>query len=155
MAAVLEALETSFGKGFYADKVIERLFKANRQWGSRDRGFIAENTYEIVRWWRFLWELYGKEPTLKRKELYRLFGVYWQYKGNELPDWPQFDTVNGLDISGRVAEMKDLAVLESFPEWFHNLATEELGKEWPAIAKELNRPAELLLRTNTLKTTRE
>lgn len=155
VAGVLEALETSFGKGFYADKVIERLFKNNRQWGSRDRGFVAETTYEMVRWWRLLWEIYGKEPTLKRKELYRLLGVYWQFKGNELPDWPQFETVNGLDVKGRLNAITDVAIKESFPEWFHELALKELGNEWPKIAHELNTPAQLILRANTLKTTRE
>ncbi|HAD96769.1 MAG TPA: RNA methyltransferase, partial [Cryomorphaceae bacterium] len=62
----MEALETSFGKNQYVDKVLERLLKSNRKWGARDRAFIAETTYEMVRWWRYLWELYGKEPTLKR-----------------------------------------------------------------------------------------
>jgi hypothetical protein len=56
VAAVVEALESTFGKGFYADKVIERILKQNPKWGVRDRGFIAESTYEIVRWWRLLWE---------------------------------------------------------------------------------------------------
>ena len=102
MAAVIEALETAFGKGYYADKVIERILKQNPKWGVRDRGFIAESTYEIVRWWRLLWEIYGKEPSTKRKDLYRLFGIWWQLEGNELPEWPQFDVVNGIDVTERV-----------------------------------------------------
>ena len=35
-----------------ADRVIEEVLKSNKQWGSRDRNFIAETAYEIVRNWR-------------------------------------------------------------------------------------------------------
>lgn len=156
VAAVIEALETSFGKGYYADKVIERILKRNPKWGSRDRGFIAENTYNMVRWWRLLWDLYGKETSLKRKELYRLFGIWWQWQGYELPDWPQFDTVRGLDLQKRFDEIGDnLAIKESWPDWLAEVAESELGEQWPAIAKASNIPAEVFIRTNTLKTERE
>ncbi len=47
--ATVFALSEIFEKNRQADKVIEQVLKSNRQWGARDRGFIAENTYEIVR----------------------------------------------------------------------------------------------------------
>ena len=50
--AVADALADIFQNGKYADKVIERLLKSNSKWGSRDRAFIAETTYECVRWLR-------------------------------------------------------------------------------------------------------
>lgn len=59
VAGVLEALEMSFGKGLYADKVVERLLRQNKKWGSRDRSFVAEHTYEMVRWWALLWGILG------------------------------------------------------------------------------------------------
>lgn len=156
VAAVMEALETSFGKGYYADKVIERILKSNPKWGSRDRAFIAESTYEIVRWWRYLWELHGKEPSLKRKELYRIFGIWWQLKGYELPEWPPFEAVRDMDINRAKSSLpKDVGVQQSFPIWFDELAQKDLGKEWPGIARNLNLPAEVIIRTNTLKTTRK
>ena len=34
VAGVLEALEMTFGKGIYADKVVDRLLKKNKKWGS-------------------------------------------------------------------------------------------------------------------------
>lgn len=156
VAAVMEALETSFGKGYYADKVIERILKSNKKWGSRDRAFIAESTYEIVRWWRYLWEVYGKEPTLKRKELYRIFGIWWQIQGYDLPEWQPFELVRDLNIEKAKASLpKDTGVQESFPIWLNDIAEQELGKRWPVIAAHLNRPAEVAIRTNTLKTNRE
>lgn len=152
VAAVIEALETSFGKGYYADKVLERILKRNPKWGARDRGFIAESTYEMVRWWRLLWELYGKDPSLKRKDLYRLFGIWWQWRGQELPDWPQFDTVRGLNLEERYQSIRgNLAIEESWPDWLAEVAEKELGSAWPSIAKASNIPAEVFLRTNSLK----
>ncbi len=155
VAAVMEALETSFGKGYYADKVIERILKSNPKWGSRDRAFIAESTYEIVRWWRYLWELHGKEPSLKRKELYRIFGIWWQLQGYDLPEWPPFEAVRDFDIKKAKSSLpKDIGVQQSFPIWFDEYAAQDLGKDWPQIAQNLNLPAEVIIRTNTLKTTR-
>ncbi len=153
----MEALETSFGKNYYVDKVLERLLKSNRQWGARDRAFIAETTYEMVRWWRYLWELYGKEPSLKRRELYRLFGIWWLSKGHELPeDWKSLEAMEDFDVERAKAHLpKDVGVQQSFPIWFNELAKNELGKEWPKLAAELNRPAELIIRANTLKTNRD
>ena len=55
--AVEEALNDIFNNSKYADKVIERLLKSNPKWGSRDRAFIAETTYECVRWRRLYAQL--------------------------------------------------------------------------------------------------
>lgn len=155
VAAVFEALETSFGKGYYADKVIERILKSNPKWGARDRAFIAETTYEIVRWWRYLWELYGKTPSLKRKELNRIFGLWWRLQGYDLPEWHGFEAVQDMDLKAAKKSLpNDVGVQQSFPIWFDELASKDLGKDWPEIAKNLNIPAEVTIRTNTLKTNR-
>lgn len=153
----MEALETSFGKGYYVDKVLERLLRSNRRWGKRDRAFIAETTYEMVRWWRLLWFLNGKEPSLKRKELYRLFGIWWLWQGNSLPDWNQFSALVDFDLeSARLRVPRDVGISQSFPEWLDERAAAELGeKKWAEIAAQLNQPAQVILRANTLLTTRQ
>ena len=46
--AVQSALEQIFNEKRHADKVIEQVLKQNPKWGSRDRRFIAETTYEMV-----------------------------------------------------------------------------------------------------------
>ena len=50
---VSEALADIFQNHKYADKVIEKNFKQNRKLGSRDRKFIAETIYEVVRHYRY------------------------------------------------------------------------------------------------------
>ena len=95
---VVDALYSIFEEGYYADKVIERILKTNSKWGSRDRAFIAENVYDMVRWWRLLWTLSGKEPTTVKRDLWDLFGIWWMYKGNELPNWEFFNHIRNFDI---------------------------------------------------------
>ena len=151
VAGVLEALEMSFGKGIYADKVVERLLKKNKKWGSRDRSFVAEHTYEMVRWWGLLWAIYDRPPSTKRKDLQKLFGIYWLWRGFSLPDWPRFDAVREFPIGSRESALKHTADIESFPHWFSELAENQLGDKWTEIARNLNVPNTVTIRINSLK----
>lgn len=155
VAGVLEALEMSFGKGLYADKVVERLLRQNKKWGSRDRSFVAEHTYEIVRWWGLLWGLLAQEPTTKRKDLQKLFGIYWLWRGFELPDWPKFDAVRDVNIEERLKGLSGTATLESYAKWFDEEARNQLGSKWDVIACAMNIPNAVNLRVNTLKSNQE
>ena len=155
VAGVCEALEISFGKGLYADKVVERILKTNKKWGSRDRSFVAEHTYEMVRWWGLLWALWGKEPSTKRKDLYKLFGIYWQWRGYALPDWPKFESVRDFPVDQRLQELSTVWERESYPEWFSKLAQDQLGDKWPEIARAMNEPNTVNIRVNPLKSTPE
>ena len=153
VAGVLEALEMSFGKGLYADKVVEKLLRQNKKWGSRDRSFVAEHTYEMVRWWGLLWGLLGQEPTTKRKDLQKLFGIYWLWRGYELPDWPKFDAIRDVNLDERLSSLSGTAILESYSEWFDIEARAQLGSKWDTIAKAMNIPNSVNLRVNILKAT--
>ncbi|MBI1315872.1 methyltransferase domain-containing protein [bacterium] len=150
VAGVLEALSLSFGQDQYADKVIERLLRSNKSWGSRDRAFVAEHTYTMVRYWRLLWALEGREPDLSRKSLWRLFASYWRWKGHALPDWEVF---NGLDPRPieLIEEQWPPAIRASFPDWLWIRGEDAFGERWPSLAQVLNTPAPLVLRVNTLK----
>ncbi len=150
VTGVLDALGQSFGMDQYADKVIEKLLRSNRAWGSRDRAFVAEHTYTMVRYWRLLWALENREPELSRKSLWRLFATYWKWRGNRLPDW---DVFYGIDPSPLKMSDFDLpeAIRESFPDWLWERGLSAYGDRWSDLAKTLNRPAPLVLRVNTLK----
>jgi 16S rRNA (cytosine967-C5)-methyltransferase len=143
------ALEAIFEQGHYADKVIERTLKSNPKWGAKDRSFIAETTYEIVRWWRLVNFL---SPS---KDPWDLFGTYWLMQGNELPDWEEFARLQPEKIRGKYENITDPGLLESIPEWLQTLGSQELGEKWEAEIHALNEEAEVVLRVNTLKTTRE
>jgi len=143
------ALEAIFEQGHYADKVIERTLKSNPKWGAKDRSFIAETTYEMVRWWRLVNFL---SPS---KEPWDLFGTYWLMQGNELPPWEEFARLQPEKIKSKYEAITDPGLLESIPEWLQTLGSQELGEKWEAEIHALNEEAEVVLRVNTLKTTRE
>jgi 16S rRNA (cytosine967-C5)-methyltransferase len=143
------ALEAIFEQGQYADKVIERTLKSNPKWGAKDRSFIAEATYEMVRWWRLVNFL---SPS---KDPWDLFGTYWLMQGNELPPWDEFARLQPEKIKSKYDSITDPGLLESIPEWLQTLGSKELGEKWEAEIHALNEEAEVVLRVNTLKTTRE
>uniref|UniRef100_UPI0040475042 RsmB/NOP family class I SAM-dependent RNA methyltransferase n=1 Tax=Algoriphagus sp. TaxID=1872435 RepID=UPI0040475042 len=146
---VHQALEAIFEEGYYADKVIERTLKSNPKWGAKDRSFIAETTYEMVRWWRLVNFL---SPS---KDPWDLFGTYWLMQGQELPEWDEFARLQPEKIKSKYESITDLGLLESIPDWLQTLGSKELGEKWEAEIHALNEEAEVVLRVNTLKTTRE
>lgn len=148
---VVQALQDVFERGFYADKVIEHHLRLHKKWGGRDRRFFAEAVYDIVRWWRKLWFELGSEPAFDRDQLYRLIGVWLLDSGYELPDWPELKSLRGKKAA---VASSAFAVRESFPDWLDELGRDELGAEWEKAASALNRPAEVVLRTNTNLTQR-
>ena len=153
VAAVAEALREVFQQGRYADKVIEKTLRSNPKWGSRDRAFIAENTYDCVRWWRLLWALMEREASFEQASLFRLIGINLSLGGMELPDWKEWSDIRGTDFGAIRAAISDRKIRESVPDWLDALGCEQLGEAaWAVELSALNEAASVVLRVNTLKT---
>ncbi len=149
--AVAEALHQIFVESRYADKVIEKILKQNPRWGARDRRFIAETIYDIVRWYRLFQHAVQAGPT----DFWKLIGAWCLWKGEEPPAWPEFYGLGSRQFEKVVREAHDNVVLrESIPDWLHALGSEELKAAWPRELSALNTPAPVVLRTNTLKVSR-
>jgi 16S rRNA (cytosine967-C5)-methyltransferase len=153
--AVIGALQDIFVDKQYADKVIERILKSNPKWGARDRAFIAENVYEIVRWYRLLYEIDGGEPQ-DEAAWWRLFGTWQILKGRDLPDWKEFKGLNKAAILRKQKELEAVRkVRESIPDWLEERGEQELEASWEPVLQALNEPAPVVIRVNTLKTDRQ
>ncbi|MBN8696113.1 MAG: RsmB/NOP family class I SAM-dependent RNA methyltransferase [Bacteroidetes bacterium] len=153
--AVKETLSQIFEGGIYADKAVEQVLKQNPKWGARDRRFIAETTYEMVRWWRLLNEILG---TKKSSFDYNgLLGIHFILKDVELPAWDEFRELNKQQILEKAEQVKKIRKFrESYPDWMDDLLVNELGEEsWEREACALNTEADVVLRVNTLKTKKE
>ena len=152
--AVIKILDGVFNQDFYADKTIEKVLKLDKRWGSRDRAFIAETSYEIVRWKRLYLEIAGVKKPFQYKNLWRVFSVWAVLKGINLPNWTEFQETPKRRIKGKFDELSKIRKFrESVPDWIDKLACEEIGeKKWEKEISELNKMAELVIRTNTLKT---
>ncbi len=155
--AVVDALGYIFNEGEYADKVVQKTLKRDKRWGSRDRGFIAETTYDIVRWKRLYAEIAEVKAPFSRANLFRLFTVWAVLRGIDLPDWKQLEPVPSRRIKGKFDELSKIRKYrESIPDWLDELGEKALGdKLWTDEITALNKQADVVLRVNTLKTTRE
>jgi 16S rRNA (cytosine967-C5)-methyltransferase len=152
--AVIKILDGVFNQDFYADKTIEKVLKLDKRWGSRDRAFIAETSYEIVRWKRLYLEIADVKKPFQYKNLWRVFSVWAVLKGINLPNWTEFQETPKRRIKGKFDELSKIRKFrESVPDWIDKLACDEIGeKKWEKEISELNKMAELVIRTNTLKT---
>lgn len=149
VVTVVQALDEIFEQGAYADKVIQRNLKNQRQWGARDRRFFAETVYEIVRWERLLAYLADDN------DLWKIWAAYWVRQGHELPDWPELEGFSAEKIKQRQKDIPSFAIAQSIPDWMDKVLNQEIGPEYKEVVRALNQPAEVFLRVNGLKTTVE
>jgi len=153
----IDSLNAIFNEGEYADKVVARALKKDKRWGSSDRKFVAETIYEIVRWKRLYAEIADVKEPYDRDNLWRMFAVWAVLRGYPIPDWRQLEGTPERKIKGRFDELsKNRALKESIPDWMDELGVKELGeKVWAKEIAAQNQPAKVILRTNTLKGTKE
>ena len=153
----IDALNAIFNEGEYADKVVARSLKKDKRWGSSDRKFVAETIYEIVRWKRLYSEIAEVKEPFDRDNLWRIFAVWAVLRGYPIPDWRQLDGTPERKIKGRFDELSKIRTFkESIPDWMDAIGVKELGeKVWSKEITAQNQPAKVILRVNTLKTTKE
>ncbi len=165
VSATVKALQEIFNpeNPRQADRVIEEILKSNKQWGSRDRNFIAETAYEIVRNWRLaLYITDLPENNLTETNYFQIIGA-WLIVKNEtetealLPKWEEFEKLEASKILTHFQESQQIRkIRESVPDWLDALGESELGAEkWSEEIKALNQQAPVVLRANTLKTTQK
>ncbi len=155
--AVHFALDQIFNQAGYADKVVEKTLKRDKRWGARDRGFIAETTYEIVRYKRLYTAVAGVKSPYSKSDLYRIIAVWATLRGITLPDWEEFKNTPQRRIKGKYDELiKIRKYRESVPDWLDELGAAALGeKRWSAELAALNQQAAVILRVNHLRANKE
>ncbi|PKA83915.1 16S rRNA (cytosine967-C5)-methyltransferase [Ulvibacter sp. MAR_2010_11] len=152
--ATIDSLDLIFNQKKQADKVLKGTIKRDKRWGARDRGFIAETTYDIVRWKRLYAEIAEVKEPFDRPNLFRLFTVWATLNGIKLPDWKQLEDTPVRRIKGKFDELSKIRKYrESIPDWMDELGEKELGKRWDGEIAALNQLAAVVLRVNPLKAT--
>ncbi len=153
--ATVHTLNSIFTENRYADKAIEKILKQNPKWGARDRRFIAETTYDIVRWYRLLVYLSDAEEN----DFWKLLGAWCIWiKKMDLPswDWDEFRGLNPRKFQEQYDSIKSIRkIRESIPDWLDELGQKELGDRWDEELHALNEEAVVVLRVNTLKVSSE
>jgi len=154
---VIDSVKSIFNEGEYADKAVEKALKRDARWGARDRKFVAETIYEMVRWKRLYNEIAGTKEHYTTENVWKNFSVWAILKGVKLPDWNQLQGVPERRIKGKFDELQKVRVFkESIPDWLDEMGVKELGEaQWTKEIHQLNEQADVILRANTLKTTKE
>jgi len=138
-----------------ADMVLSAYFREHRLLGQRDRAFIAEAVYAVLRRKRLLERMCDGKPTPSRLLLAGLVCVQGvsqrQLAGAVKPkvlEWVA--ELKAVELSLTPAEAAD------FPDWLYDrLALQMPPEDILDLARGLNQPAPLDLRVNGFKADRE
>jgi 16S rRNA (cytosine967-C5)-methyltransferase len=151
--AIFSALKDIFLHNNYADKALEKVMRANKKWGVKDRSFVAESVYDIVRRWRFLCTVIDQEPSLTDKNLWSILGAWLIIRGDILPESGNFSDINPQKIADKAQKLSKIRkIRESVPDWLDKLGEQELENRWDSLLDSMNNRPKIYLRVNTLKT---
>lgn len=156
---VVEAVVRILAHREHAPAVVESLLREHPRWGSRDRRFVANTIYELIRWWRWCAHLAGipaadaippTGATPRHVEL-AWAAHQWTITG-EVPELPGLAKPGPGACPAHAMEAVPRAIRASIPDWLDELGDAQLGAAWPDLLIALNQPADVFLRTNRLRT---
>ncbi|MCW3086235.1 MAG: hypothetical protein JWP12_3601 [Bacteroidetes bacterium] len=149
--AIFAALKDVFENNVFADKAIEKVMRANKKWDVRERSFVADVTYDMIRNWRLLNTSAATEGKLTDKNLWMLLGTYLIFDGYELPESEYFRNVTEKKVISQLEKFSRIRkIRESVPDWLDVLGEQELGKSWDKTLRALNQRPSMVLRANSL-----
>ncbi len=143
-----------------ADVKLSEFFRNNRDLGTKERAFVAESVYGVLRRLRFLSTVTGNDdhdPDDARKLvlawMLRIQGMSIQ-KIEPMLNEQQLEWAH--TIKAKSTENLPLAVQADVRDWlWEKLAAQYGEKEALTIARSMHEPATLDLRVNTIKATRD
>jgi 16S rRNA (cytosine967-C5)-methyltransferase len=155
LAAATEALGLALKFDRPADTVLHEFFGARRELGARDRAFVADAVYGVLRRKRTVEHLApdGAPRRMLLAWLARIAGVSVRELAATLkPD----ESVWLARAKAASLESLPLAVRAELPDWIaERLATRLSEPDLISLARGLNEPAPLDLRVNTLNAARD
>ena len=153
--AATEALRLALKLERPADTVLQDFFRARSALGARDRAFVAETVYGVLRRKRTIeWLAPDAGPReMTFAYLARVAGISVRELSAGTKDEERAWLARLKSVS---LDDAPVAVRAEMPDWM----VERLSRDWPevellALARGLNEPAPLDLRVNTLRSDRE
>ena len=132
-----------------ADKVLEKNFKVNPKLGSRDRGLVASFVYDIVRNNLLIRYCIGSD------NYWHSLGAWILLKGDDIPEWEEFKALD----KNTILKLRGIGdsipkVRYSIPDELDEIGINALKERWYTEIEAMHLPAPMVMRVNTLKTTR-
>lgn len=138
-----------------ADAKLGWFFKQNRELGTKDRAFVAESVYGVLRRKSYLeYVCDGDDPRkLLLAWLLRVQGMSMrdleETLSSQQKEWAK-------EIKAKNTDDLPKYMQADLPEWFWDTLVAQYGEEQAlTIARSMHQPAPLDLRVNTLKASRE
>ena len=150
MQAVVDTLQQIFYKDEYADKAVPALLRKHKEWGARDRQFVAETIYDGVRWWRKYWHAMGCTPTFTEPEIHYFLAISLMSRGYTLLNPEILGVTDVVALQKMLYQTFPKAVEHSLPDWLYETIQTELGDLADATITALNQLPTVYLRVNTL-----
>lgn len=117
-------LHEIFSNGSYADKEVQKILANNKQLGARDRSFIAETIYDIVRWKRnYEQSIVGSQWSLENWNIFILLSLVNRKK--EILNLE----ILGIDANEIKNNIVDFDGRKSFAEWLDKRCFDEIGDD--------------------------
>ena len=155
LKSATELLKRILDEKIPADRQMDSYFRAHRNMGVRDRGFVAETVYGCLRERRLLESIAGNSLLLDMVAAYLLTHGY---SARALEESGFRGEARGMAERARAADKKTLpfVVQANLPDWLAERLLAQFGEaEALAMALALNQPAPVDLRVNTVKAKRE
>ncbi|GAB4512440.1 MAG: RsmB/NOP family class I SAM-dependent RNA methyltransferase [Sulfuricaulis sp.] len=150
-----ELLQRILGEKMPADRQMEGYFRAHRDMGVRDRGFVAETVYGCLRERRWLEHVAGNALLLDVVAAYLLTHGY---SARALEETGFRGDARGMVERARTLDKATLsfAIQANMPDWLAERLRAQFGDaEALALSLALNQPAPVDMRVNTIKARRE
>ncbi|MBL0046595.1 MAG: RsmB/NOP family class I SAM-dependent RNA methyltransferase [Bacteroidetes bacterium] len=151
---VFKTLQFIFVDGTFMDKAMEKTMRNNKKWKVRERSFVAETIYDLVRNWRLILTCADTKAELSEHNWKTIYGTWLVIKGEELPETAEYKDINESKIISLLKKYEHIRkIWESYPDWLDERCERELGAaQWNKLAPALNHNASMVLRANSLKT---
>ncbi len=154
LAPTIEALGLVLEMDRPADVKLSGFFRNYPKLGSRDRAFIAEAVYGVLRHLRSLQAL-ATPPTPRRL----LLAWLARHGGRNLREFEALVDKDDLEwlrsLKGAKLDGQPEAVCLDLPDWLYERLVAQYGEQLPTLMAALNSPAPLDLRVNSVKMSRD
>jgi len=150
--AVIHTLDKVFNCGEHLGKTLDRVLHTNKKIGAKDRSFIAETVFNIVRFKRFFASVSNQEYDFLPLNCNKLLAAYLSHNNVHLPEWFPIETDDITSIKEKANSISEEKIKLSYTDWFWEYGVSEFKQNWISIAQQLNLPAEVFIRVNTKKT---
>lgn len=156
LEAAAEALEDVLHFEYPADTVLSGYFHRNRQVGARDRAFVADAVYGVLRNLRQLRSAAGEVPRPRKLLLSWLARVEGYSQRQLAPLLSRGETDWLAQMKGASLAPLTLGERTNLPDWLAQRLCAQYGEAGTlSLALALNRPAPLDIRVNPVKVERD